>query len=282
MDATSLQTETKIKQNSDGKNVILPAVVGTFLVVMIVFSILIGSRRGTSKSSPIISDTTTQTKGQLTLDPKLSKSLSHLTDEERTNWRSHAGEVVRYALRYPTDFSLDDQGIYGAVLYRTSAVPSFDGKVTTVQSPKNFAYIHAMPLQDSNGIMKNVSKDFDADWASLMKITDTSKGISLKDSQSYQSARKELDTLLALKVGEKGAMYTRLEDTQFNMFTAKKYVTYSRIPGYPVGTKEVRYILETDTLTYLFGGFTGGNTVKESELITEDTLQKIFNTLIIQ
>ena len=279
---TSSPIEVAPPQKKSVKGSLLPGILGVFLLTTIVLVVL-GSIRPRTPNPQASPDTSsTAPKGQLTLDPRLTKSLSHLTDDERATWREQSGEVVRYSLRYPTDFSLDDQGMYGAVLLRTTSIPTFDGKVTSAPSPNNFLYFHALPLQQTDGMMKSVSKDFDADWASFMNQTDVEQGISLKDSESYQSARKELDTLLKMKVGEKGSLYTRVDDTSFNTVTANTYITHSRIPGYPAETKEIRFLVDTDTLTYVFGGYIGGKNVKETESISEESLRKIFNTLILQ
>ena len=71
--------------------------------------------------------------------------------------------------------------------------------------------------------------------------------------------------------------YTRLADTTISGQAAKTFENI-RPWEFPEGTKEIRYYLQTDEYTYLFGAYVNTNGSTHSDAITEELFDQIVST----
>jgi hypothetical protein len=71
--------------------------------------------------------------------------------------------------------------------------------------------------------------------------------------------------------------YTRLADTAISGQAAKTFEN-TQPWEFPEGTREIRYYLQTDEYTYLFGAYINTNGSTHSDAITEELFGQIVDT----
>lgn len=267
--------------------IIIPRISNPLPIVLLIFigalaSVAVVSNRRqpvTPREAPTPTPSSVPT---LILDERLTKRFEHLTEQERNEWKEQANPIAGYRFVYPPELAVRDNGILGATLYPVAALPKIDGKISTnIPLPTNFGYFNILPIADDKGV-RSVSPEFDREWELLVGVRTASSAAERKLLQPFFDARAEVESLVQLNVGEKNRFFERLEDTQFTTFTAQTYRSVQPLADFPKGVSEVRYVYETPTMTYIFGGYTGGKKSDDPTALIPDLLIKIFNTAVIQ
>jgi hypothetical protein len=207
---------------------------------LIIFSILLGGVAGCARTSP-----STQPAVPPTALP---------TPTPPPNWQTHSASATSgqcgFAINYPSDMDVPNQGTYSWSLFRIATEPS--GPVP------NFIYISVIP----DGFQSNES------------------------GAIYNYDAAETQTLLNMQVGESKALrddpnmapwvtYTRLPDTTLGGQIAQTYEN-SQPWEFPPGTKEIRYYLHGNDCIYMLGGYMA--TVGSGQPLAID--EELFNTII--
>lgn len=254
--------------------------------LIVVLLLLAGAERiqKNFKTSPAAPEApTAPTAPQVILDERNTQRSANLTAQEKADWKEHENTVAEYRFLYPPTLAVEDHGILGATMYPIASLPKIDGVVSpNTPNPINFAYFNVLPVADETGFIKTVSPSYDQEWKSLIGVQSASSAAEKKKLQPFYNARKEVEALSNLRVSEKNRQFERQEDTKFLTFSAKTFISRATPAGFPAEVKELRYLYETPTLTYIFGGYIGGKTASAATSLNAATLQKIFDTAIIQ
>ena len=166
-------------------------------------------------------------------------------------WQSYTSPRFQYSLSYPTGMVVSDNGEYSVTLGVQQTDPG--------AGARNFVYASVIPA-----------------------------GFQSEGGEIYNYNTPETDILLNMQVGESKALhefagsaepftYTRLPDTTISGQTARTYEN-TQPWEFPEGTKEIRYYLQTDEYTYLFGAYVNTNGSTYSDAITEDLFKQIVAT----
>lgn len=165
-------------------------------------------------------------------------------------WQTQASTEFQYALSYPPNIEVNENGQNSWTLGVKLANPS--GVLP------NFLYLSVIPA-----------------------------GFQSAGGEIYNYNTPEAELLLNVPVGEskplhpdlnvEGFTYTRLPDTLLNGLTAKTYEN-TQPWEFPAGTKEMRYYVQTETYTYLLGGYITTTDANQPGAITKALLDEIVAT----
>jgi hypothetical protein len=168
-------------------------------------------------------------------------------------WMTAASQHCEYALSYPADMQIWDEGAYSR---------TFGFKLTNPdEGARNFVYVSV------------IIQEFQ----------------SLGEESIYNYDPTEADLLLNLQVGESRSLrddpqvapwfsYQRQPDTVISGYAAQ---TYENVQPweFPAGTKEVRYYLSLNGCIYLIGGYLDTTGSNQPGAITEDLFHQIVATV---
>lgn len=171
-------------------------------------------------------------------------------------WESYSASTPQgqcgFAINHPSDMDVTVQGGYSSILNYTSTEPS---------GPfPNFIYISVIP----DGLQ---SDEIDI---------------------IYNYDPGETQTLLNMQVGENRALrddptlapwftYMRLSDSTFGNRAAKTYEN-TQPWEFPLGTTEIRYYLQANGCTYLFGGYIATVGSGQPGAIDEETFDQVITS----
>jgi hypothetical protein len=169
-----------------------------------------------------------------------------------SGWESYESQApCGYAVDHPSEMQGASQGTYSWILSVSSTEPS--GPAT------NFVYVSVIP-----------------------------DGFQAGSGEIYNYNPAETQTLLNMQVGEtkslrenlnipQGFNYTRLPDTTLSNQAAQTYEN-TQPWEFPMGTKEISYILRANGCTYLIGGYLDTTGSTQFEAINEERFDQIIAT----
>lgn len=261
----------------------LPQILIGCIFFFLILATLINRQQQPKDQTAAPAEPTSTPEPHVWIDERQTTRAAHLNEQEKERWKNQENTLLQYQFLYPPELAVRDDGILGSVIIPLSAIPKIDGKISkTTTTPSNFLYFQALPIPASNQAVQSVSPEYDQEWKYMFGALTATNSAQQKQLEPFFKARKEMDELLKLNVGEKTTLFERIPDTQFSSFTAKSFRSISSLKGHPAEVQELRYLYETPRLTYLFGGFVGGKTNTSDAEITPETVKKIFDTAIIQ
>ena len=169
-------------------------------------------------------------------------------------WATHSsGQRCSYAISYPSDMQVTDQGTYSQIIGFTLANPD--------EGARNFVYVSVIDQEIQ----------------------------STGEEGVYNYDPTEADILLNMQVGESKAVrevldlaqwftYQRMPDTPIAGHAAQTYVNVQPWE-FPSGTKEIRYFLSLNGCTYLVGGYLDTTGSNQPGAITEELFDQIVATI---
>jgi hypothetical protein len=168
-----------------------------------------------------------------------------------TGWETYTSSQFQYDISYPAGMEVTGNGDYSSTLGPAPANPD--------EAARNFIYVSVIPanFQGSDGEIYNYNKA-EADILLNMQVG---------ESKSLREGADEVE----------GFTYTRKTDTVIDGEAAKTYEN-SQPWEFPTGTKEIRFYLQTDTYTYLIGGYIDSAGTNQPGTITEELFNQIVAT----
>jgi hypothetical protein len=185
------------------------------------------------------------------LDPTAVPPIVATEASAPVGWETYTSPRFQYSLSYPTGMEVSDNGEYSVTFGVQQTDPG--------AGARNFVYVSVIPA-----------------------------GFQSEGGDIYNYNTSETDILLNMQVGESKALrefagsaeaftYTRLADTTIGAQTAKMFEN-TQPWEFPEGTKEIRYYLQMDEYTYLFGAYVNTNGSTHSDAITEELFDQIVAT----
>ena len=162
-------------------------------------------------------------------------------------------------------------------------------------------YQLSLPIQPQLPARQEGTASGDYSWTLSVKSTDPSglarnfiyvsvipAGFQSQGGEIYNYNTPEADLLLNMEVGESGSLhggddpqdgftFTRQPDVVLDDLTVKVYRNV-RPWEFPEGTQELRYYVQTDTATYLLGGYIDSTGTNPPGAITEALFHQIIAT----
>ncbi len=166
-----------------------------------------------------------------------------------SGWETHQDSQLHFSLSHPSEAEGAYNGEYSWLLNTQPA--------NTDEAMHNFVYVSVIP------------KDF--------------QGV---DGEIYNYNTAATKILLSIPVGEsksvhanlnEGFTYTRLPDTTINGQTAMAFEN-TQPWEFPAGTKEIRYYLQLEDFTILFGAYVDTSGSDQPGNLTEDLFNQIVAT----
>ena len=188
------------------------------------------------------------------LEPTAVPSIVPTEASIPMGWQTYTSPRFQYSISYPMGMVVSDNGEYSVTL----GVQQTDSGA----GARNFVYVSVIPA-----------------------------GFQSEGGEIYNFNTPETDVLLNMQVGESKALrefaglaeaftYTRLADTAISGQAAKTFEN-TQPWEFPEGTKEIRYYLQTEEYTYLFGAYVNTNGSTQSDAITEDLFNQIVDTFLL-
>jgi len=173
-------------------------------------------------------------------------------------WATHTSQRCEYAISYPSDWEVTDQGRYSQL---------FSPKPASADDAfPNFVYVSV--------VAPEIQK-----WV----------GAGAYQSEVYNYVPAETEALLGLQVGGSASLsenvelasaftYRRQADVAIGGQTAGAY-TNAAPWEFPAGTKETRYYTSLDGCTYLIGGYMDTTGSSQPGAISEDLFRQVMATV---
>jgi hypothetical protein len=167
-------------------------------------------------------------------------------------WQTYKNDELKFAISYPPGFEATQNGKYSVMIVKKVTEPG--------QGPYNFVYISVVP-----------------------------EGAQNNDGEIYNFNKTHLDSLLSIKVNEKGTLkgeapelaeyitFTRLPDTEISGNFAATFIN-DKPWEFTMGTGEYRYVIDQQNRTYLIGGYIS-TTSHNSYSIPQDLYEQILRTI---
>jgi hypothetical protein len=173
------------------------------------------------------------------------------------DWQTYRSETHSFAISYPPDFEVEPNGDLSTTIGNPTVQPAV--------VPASFIYVSAIPkgFEGSTGEIYN----YDPDEARILL------DMEVGESQSVSRVNSELAHFFT---------YTRLPDTQIAGRPAKTFA-HPDLWEFPPEVKEIRYYVETDTYTYLVGGYIAEtDPPAQPGFITEAQFNQIISTFRVE
>jgi hypothetical protein len=168
-------------------------------------------------------------------------------------WMTHTSQRCEYALSYPADMEISNEGAYSRSLGFKLANPD--------EGARNFVYVSVIPDEYQNLGVESIY-NYDPTEAGLLLNMPVGASESVRDIPQVAQ----------------WFVYERQPDTTISGYAAQ---TYENVQPweFPDGTKEIRYYVALDGCTYLIGGYLDTTGSNQPGAITEELFQQIMATV---
>jgi hypothetical protein len=216
-------------------------------VLLLVVSVGCGPVRTQPSEQPTLSATAPQAAPTMPLSTATSEAPLP------AGWETYTSQQCEYAISYPSELQVTDNGTYSRTLGFELANPD--------EGARNFIYVSV------------IDQDIQ----------------SMGEERVYNYDPAETEILLNMQVGESKSMqdaqnlaewftYQRNPDTQIGGYAAQAYENV--LPWeFPARTKEIRYYLPLNGCTYLIGGYMDTTGSNQPGAISEELFNQIVATI---
>jgi len=168
-------------------------------------------------------------------------------------WATHTSQRCEYAISYPTEMQVTDNGAYSRILGFKLANPE--------EGARNFVYLSLID-QESPSMGEEIIYNYDPAEAEILLNMQVGESKAVREVANVAS----------------GFTYQRKPDTPISGQTAQTYENLQPWE-FPGGTKEIRYYLSLNGCTYLIGGYLDTTRSDQPGAITEELFNQIVTTI---
>lgn len=165
--------------------------------------------------------------------------------------------------------------------WQTQTEPRFGYAISyppSMQGSANGEYSWTLGVAGVAGVVRN-----------FIYVSVVPSGFQSGGGEIYNYNTPDAEALLSMRVAESKVLhsganmsrwytYTRLPDTRIGGHTASAYVN-AQPWEFPLGTKEIRYYVQTERYTYLLGGYIDAQGSNQPGAITENLFSRIISTI---